>query len=342
MKKTVIYSLMAAAVCMAAVSCAKNAESSAGAVAQEYLGLWMNKYHPGINISSTGVYILEDEPGTGAAWNSELGYTFMQVTIRSLNGVITSTGHEAYAKQLGTYVEGYYYGPQASYTANGYAGVEAVLSGMRAGGTRTAVVPAWLITTDRYSSQQEYIKASSTSSSLIYTITFAEQANDITAWEASKVRLYAQANSLQSASFNDDTKESEIFWFLSDTTAITSKEPLSSGAKITINYTGRLLNGQVFDTTLEKVAKDNGIYSSSRTYEPVSVTLADSYENISMNGSTSLLDGFKGALSLMKYPGEKAIAVFTSALGYTATGSGSTIPSYAPLRFDFEIVSVSN
>lgn len=343
MSKNVIYLFITAAACLAVSACAKKDESSSsGAIAQDYLKLWMQEYHPGISASPYGVYILEDEPGTGVTWNSELPYSLLNVTIRGLNGKISSTGHESYARQLGTYQEGNYYGPVMTFTQTGYAGVEAVLNGMRAGGTRTAVVPAWLLTTDRYTSQKEYLDACSSSTSLIYTITFSEQTDDIDKWETEKGNRYALEHSLKNTSFNSESEdEDKIFWFLSNAASITGQTPIASGSKIQVNYTGSLLNGQVFDTTLEKVAKDNGIYSSGRKYEPVTITTADTYDKYAMNGSTSLVDGFKGALSLMQYPGEKAVAVFTSALGYAANGNGSSIPAYAPLRFDFEIVSVS-
>ena len=94
----------------------------------------------------------------------------------------------------------------------------------------------------------------------------------------------------------------------------------------------------MFDTTLEKVAKDAGIYSASRTYEPQSVSLASTYSDITMGGSSSLINGFKGALYLMHWKGQKANALFTSSHGYSSSGSGSSIPGYASLWFELEIV----
>jgi FKBP-type peptidyl-prolyl cis-trans isomerase FklB len=341
MKRTVIF--FTAALCLL-WGCAKKDTSSTGTLAQEYLNLWLNEYHPGVNASSTGVYILEEEVGSGSAWNSETPISLLMTTIRGLGGVISSTGHEEYAKQLGTYVAGNYYGPLVTYTQNGYAGVEAVLSGMRVGGTRTAVVPSWLLTTDRHSSQKEYLDACTNSTHLIYTITLAGQASDVTKWEQNSVEDYILrnlGNTVQLSSFNDDTKENNLFWFGSNAASVQEgQKAIESNTKYKLNYTGRLLNGQVFDTTIERVAKDNGIYNSSRTYAPVTITTADSYENYALDGNTSLVDGFKGALSLMQYVGEKATTLFTSALGYSANGSSSTIPPYAPLRFDLEIVSL--
>lgn len=341
MKKTII--LITAAACLLAIGCEKKNNDTTGAIAKEYLDLWMQEYHPGVSANANGVYILEDEPGSGALWNKDLKYSRLNITIRGFNGKITSTGHEEYAKQLGTYEVGNYYGPTFSIPSSGYAGVEALLTGMQMGGTRTAVIPAWLLTTDRYSTQQEYLNACSTASSLIYTITLSDQTDDPNDWEQKELRQYVTGNfgsSIQSVSFNDNTKENDIFYFVSDVSSFKESNAIGSGKKFRLNYTGRLLNGQVFDTTLEKVAKDNGIYDSSRTYEPVTITTADSYENFAMGGSTSMLDGFKGALYMMRFVGQKGVAMFTSSLGYTSNGSGSKIPAYAPLRFDLEFVSI--
>ena len=43
----------------------------------------------------------------------------------------------------------------------------------------------------------------------------------------------------------------------------------------------------------------------------------------------------------MKYPGQKAVAIFTSSQGYSTTGSGNTIPAWSPLLFELELVDVS-
>jgi translation elongation factor EF-G len=101
-------------------------------------------------------------------------------------------------------------------------------------------------------------------------------------------------------------------------------EPLTQGS------------GLVFDTTDERTAKDNGIYSSSRTYEPVSVSWGETYSDIKMGGS-SIIGGFGLTLWQMR-AFEKGVGIFYSPLGYSYSGSGSSIPGYAPLIFEIEVV----
>ena len=105
-----------------------------------------------------------------------------------------------------------------------------------------------------------------------------------------------------------------------------------------INYTGRRMDGQVFDTTVADTAKFYRIYNASKTYEPVSITWAEDAADIKMGGSsTSLISGFKLGLQAM-HAGESASFLFGFGLGYGTSASGSLVPAYSPLRFDIEMV----
>ena len=106
-----------------------------------------------------------------------------------------------------------------------------------------------------------------------------------------------------------------------------------------INYTGKLLNGQVFDTTIERVAKDNGLYSPSKTYTPVRINWGEEYTDITMGSDkTTVIGGFALTLWQMRAR-EKGVGVFYSNYGYNYSGSGSGIPGYAPLIFEIELVA---
>lgn len=334
-------------VSLLAGACAKNQVSTTGQDAQEYIQLWMNKFHPGINADGNGLYILSDTPGTGEAWSTdtEYGYSFAyaDVTIRTLSGTISSTTSEELARQLGTYVQGNYYGPKYQVIGNGYsyAGVDALLEGMRIGGTRKAVIPAWMLTTSRYNTQKEYIDACSNSTHLIYEVTLKGQTEDPAQDEIVNLGTYVATKygNVNSVSYDSEVEADGSFFFISDVSSFKPEDAIATDATVKINYTGRLLNGTVFDTSIEKVAKDAGIYSSSRTYSSQSVTMNTDYSSITMGDSSSLISGFKGGLSLMKWKGQKATVLFTSKHGYDSSGSGSTIPGYATLIFELEILA---
>lgn len=339
-KKLLILLALLALLC----SCAKKNVSTTGSDAKEYLQLWMDKYHPGVAANADGIYILEDTPGTGEAWDKEKLYVLVEVTIRGLGGTISATTDENLAKQLGTYVKGNYYGPKYQMIADGtsYAGVDALLQGMKLGGHRIAVIPAWMLTTSRYDTQKGYIDACTVSTSLIYDVTLVGQTNDPDEDAIATLKTYVQEHygaDIQPVSYVADETADGSFYFISDVSAFDGVEPLESDTKVNMNYTGKLLDGSVFDTTLEKVAKDAGIYNSANTYESVSMTYTTNYENVVMGSSSSLINGFKGGVSQMKWKGQKATVIFTSKHGYSSSGSGNTIPAFAPLIFELEILA---
>ena len=330
----------------ALMGCAVETTPSSGEVAREYLSLWMEKYHPGISPNADGLYILQDNPGSGDLWDATRSYSYLEVTVSSLSGVISSTSDSTLAKQLGTFVKGNYYGPRFQATGEGssYAGFDALLTGMRVGGTREAVVPAWMLTTNRYTTQQKYLDESTTSASLIYKVTLRGQTDDVSEVEKDSLARYVlrKYGNVPSTTYKSDVEADGTFYFISDTSAFVNSgiEPRGNNDEGTLNYTGRLLNGQIFDTTVERVAKDAGLYVRDKSYAPVTINFASEWNSIAMGNSSSLIDGFKGGLYKLRYPGQKAIVVFTSSHGYTTTGSGSTIPAWSPLEFELELVSL--
>ena len=329
------------AVLALAAGCAQENTKSTGEKAQEYLQLFIQKYYPYVTPNEYGIFVLEDTPGSGKPWNPDSSYTYAHSTIRTLSGTISSTTDETLSKQLGTYALGNYYGPR--YQATGanisYAGVDALLTGMRMGGTRKAIIPAWLLTTSRYTTTKEYIDACSTDKHLEYTVTLYDQSGDITRTEKDSLARYVKLlyPGQQPVSFTDQDPDGS-FYFVSDSSAFVGKTKIATDTTLRLNYIGRLLNGQVFDTTVERVAKDAGIYNAGRTYSPQSVTVASDYKSISMGGSTSLITGFKAGIGKMKWVGQKAVVLFTSEHGYTNSGSGQTIPAYSPLIFELELL----
>ncbi|MBA4301212.1 FKBP-type peptidyl-prolyl cis-trans isomerase FklB [Algoriphagus alkaliphilus] len=100
------------------------------------------------------------------------------------------------------------------------------------------------------------------------------------------------------------------------------------GDTVFVNYTGKLLNKQVFDTSIEQVARDNGIFATNRTYQPLKFR----------PGFNFAIVGFEFAISLMK-EGEKATVIFPSKLGYGSQPSGP-VPANSPLIFELDLTRV--
>ena len=347
----------AAAAALSLYSCAREPKVSDNTAAKQYFDSWIKLNHPDAVKKDPGIYIISETPGTGKEWeNTDNKVAFVTYTRRSLDGVVSATNDEAIAKQTGSYSSGNYYGWTTWYNTSGslYAGLASALEGMKIGGTREVAIPSWLMVYARYADEETYLnppkkkkksgkKNSTTTSSesnAIYTFTLREQADDIKAWQVDTLERFVSTNmGGVDSTYYDGTDQTAKFGFYFKTVKKGSgSQPIPSDTTVYINYTGRLLNGKAFDTTDEKVAKQNGIYSSSKTYEPVLINWGEKYTDLTMSSSKSeIIDGFRAVLYHM-HPMEKAVGAFWSELGYKYSGSGSRIPPYAPLFFEIELV----
>ena len=309
-------------------------------------------------LGDNGVMLLGEETvGDGDAWDPSAKWVNVDFTITDLDGFIYSTTDENTARRAGIYYDGDYYGPKTWYITDGsvgcYAGVADALSGMKVGGKRQVAIPGWLITTDRYGSKKDYLKkADENAVSYIYDFELLGMSEDIFQTEIDSMEIFINENFApqyrDSVAYDPESGSKRGFYFESLGFGSPSegskykmpKDPanydMPNDTTIYVNYTGRLLNGLVFDTTEADTAKVHGIYSASKAYAPLPVILTEKYSNITLNGSTTIT-GFSGALAKL-HPYEKARTCFYSLLGYSYTGTGNSIPPYAPLIFDIRVV----
>ncbi|MEJ5054805.1 FKBP-type peptidyl-prolyl cis-trans isomerase [Sphingobacterium sp. MYb382] len=101
-----------------------------------------------------------------------------------------------------------------------------------------------------------------------------------------------------------------------------------AGDTVVVNYTGTLVSGKVFDTNNAEVAKKENTFSPMRQYEPIRFRV----------GHDPVIQGWTEGLQLLN-KGSKAIFLIPSSLGYGERGGGS-IPPYAPLVFEVELVDI--
>ena len=321
---------------MVAAACAKQESAPLNEAAKRAFDAWLSVNHPTAKPTGLGIYILDDRPGTGTTVGDNDTYLFVSYTTRDLKGTITGTNEKKIAQQLGTYSEANYYGSKALLNdrSGTPTGLLETIKGMRVGGTRTAIVPGWLNVIADYRTADEYLRNKS-GDAAVYTITLDDKTSDITQWEIDTLRRYV-AGHLAGV---DSTRYGYYYRQLkapSDTTT------LPRDTSIYINYTGRLLNGQVFDTTVGDTAKMYGLHSAKKKYAPVKIKLNQTYTEITMSTGENatdnpLVEGFSYCLSRMKRY-EKGVCAFYSVRGYSYSGIGNTIPPFAPIVFEIELV----
>jgi len=100
------------------------------------------------------------------------------------------------------------------------------------------------------------------------------------------------------------------------------------GKTIGINYIGRLVDGTVFDTSFETVAREEGLFAPGRPYEPLAFPV----------GAGNVIPGMDNALVDMRV-GTKARLIIPSNVGYGGHAVPG-IPAFSTLIFDIEVVSV--
>ena len=103
-----------------------------------------------------------------------------------------------------------------------------------------------------------------------------------------------------------------------------------SGQTASVNYSGYLLDGTYFDSSVKEVAQAKGLYNEAREpYQPYDVTIDQS----------SVIRGWHDALKVMK-KGSKATVYIPSSLAYGPQRRSAEIKENSILVFDLEIVDL--
>jgi peptidylprolyl isomerase len=139
-----------------------------------------------------------------------------------------------------------------------------------------------------------------------------EEAPDYAALDAATIQKYVADNNITNAQ-----KQASGLYFIPVTTNATA--PLANvNQVVSILYTGKLLNGSVFDAT------------SQRDNTPLTIRY----------GVDRLIPGMEQGLALM-HKGDKAILLIPSGLAY-GSNSFTAIPANSVLRFEVELVDINS
>jgi len=102
---------------------------------------------------------------------------------------------------------------------------------------------------------------------------------------------------------------------------------IEKGDKVKVDYIGKLESGEVFDTSIEEVAKEEGIYNPEREYAPLEFVV----------GEGKLIEGFEEGVLGMEV-GEEKTVVIPPEKGYGERRENliQTVPREAFEGADFE------
>jgi hypothetical protein len=350
MMKTIYKISMFIAAAIAFSSCAKSVSVGVNEADKRYFDAWLSVNAPEAEREGRGIYVFPEYTveGTGATVEKD-GFVIWKYVIRNLDGSIISYTDKQHAEQLGSYDPASYYGVQVQTTTPETirAGIYDAIIGMKAGGEKRFIVPEWLMSYSNFATEEEYLAQETEYSNTIYEVKVMDFAKNINDWQLGKMReCFCNPDFYDGAFADTQIKDStSLGFYFKMLNKVESKKEFPTDTTIYINYTGRLLklpkyygDGLMFDTTIENLAKDNHLYSSSKTYEPVAIKWGEKHSDITLSGS-NVVSGFSQTIWNMVNcaPGTKAVGVFYSDLGYGYNGNGS-IPAYAPLVFEIEIV----
>lgn len=109
------------------------------------------------------------------------------------------------------------------------------------------------------------------------------------------------------------------------------KKP-ANGANVFIHYAGFLEDGELFDASVENVAKTFGKYDENRAAQ-------NGYQPIPFQAGKKdgMIPGFIEGLEQLSF-GDKAVIFIPSRLGYGAAGAGGVIPPNANIIFEIELL----
>lgn len=325
MKNKYTFHLLAAlSVLFCLSSCAKTASQSSASILDNVLAAWMRVNHSDRTDVRTdsGAYVISFDQGSGAT-AGDTSYVLVHYTGRYLSGDIFDTNREDLSEQLGKRDVKTYYGSDIWQLGQGYLpfGVEEALKGVRAGAHLEIALP---VAASKRLLTLYNAFTSEIADNVIYEIDVEDVVDDIMAYQQRQMDEY------RDKTYPGLEPVSEGFYFKSfGVQKIT--DSITDGKKINVRYVGRLMNGQVFDTNIEDTARHYRIYSSDTDYSAFELTY---YQDLSQFlENNNCIEGFARALAGMNYT-EKAETFFWSNLGYGAAGSKTSIPEYAPLRFE--------
>jgi FKBP-type peptidyl-prolyl cis-trans isomerase len=162
---------------------------------------------------------------------------------------------------------------------------------------------------------------------LLFSGCISDSENSLSRFERDLERIeeYLRTNEIPSVKeFADPLSGVYIFWHEVSESGITPVQ----GDSVFVDYTGKLLTNNVFDTSIEQVARDNNIFDARRNYRPLDVLF----------GFGRVIAGFELGISKME-EGDKVTIIFPSIFGYGDDPRAGELRN-EPLIFEIDLKEV--
>lgn len=284
------------------------------------LNAWLQVNNISTKPEASGLYYINQSEGTGIA-PKDSNYVIISYTGKTLDDVVFDCTDKETAKLNDIFSYSTHYVPSYHQFAESNFSLKVIKEGigkMKEGGKARLIIPSSI---GFGSSSRTNVPAYST---LIYDIELNKVITDPVAYEQELLANYFSTHPGYKM-LSDSVYTIQIDEGLRD--VVVAKD-----SNVYVYYTGRFLDGFVFDTNVKSVALENNIYNSSKDYALLTFAI----------GSNSVVPGFELAVKHMK-EGERIMVVIPSKYAYGKEGKPDGSPSIrpnTPLVFDIELKNV--
>jgi FKBP-type peptidyl-prolyl cis-trans isomerase len=310
--------VIAAMAVMALFSCVKEVDESEK---DELLRLeaYMSLYGSGFTQQPSGLYSLINEQGTGAI-PANGNYILYKYEGKNLDGNVFETSNTQLAMLHDIYsVTNRYVSRFIEYKTTASASMSGLTEGisyLKEGGKATFIMPSSLAYGGvSYTSLPAY-------SSIIYSVELEKVVTDPAAYELENIHSYLDTfpNLVISEIFQDSV------YFLAKIEG--NGDLFVKDNEVEVNYIGSFMDGWVFDTNIDSVARVHNLYSSSKKYEPLKFVV----------DGNQVIAGFSRAVKHLRREGYAKV-LLPSNVAYKTTGSGNIRP-YEPIIFEIFVKTI--
>ena len=347
LKNRFLFTVAVVAAIVVSASCAKeiteNSDDAEKRIVAAFLKIDQNNTWTIVNKDSVAVLMTGSGTGRGA---TDTSYVFVNVSVFDIKGNYltgyvygTSTGgdgmstnNEALAKRLGEYRQTYYYGSRLlslnETMMSVSRGLRAAIVGKKVGDSFKVLVPSWA------SDYGQYSTARQSTFPVIYDIEILQIIEDYDEYVLDQLQQYSDSHYAGMGPIkvkDENDNETEVEGVYMAVIANGTGDVLGDGERINFNYTASLLNGFVFTTSIEDVAREHRIYSSDKTYGTIldyTISDPDNASSSEDNTSVTLPIGIRKALTLVKAGDTVVIFVSHSQGTQGADSYNTSSPQY--------------